>query len=106
MRIAMFLLISLLLACSDSDPCDPVNHTMKGQFMLVKAVGYQPTDVGGPNIDDPFIIEWVPHTYEHPDITGAPHLGRTYIAPGCDAAAAAPSCRRLPCGFTGNKMAV
>ena len=75
MKYLTLLLLLPLLACSDSDPCDPVNHTMKGQFMLVKAVGYQPTDVGGPNIDDPFIIEWVPHTYEHPDITGRLILG-------------------------------
>ena len=64
------LLLFVFVACSESEPIDPINHTMKGEFMLVRAVGLEPMHIGGPNLDDPIIIEYIPHTYEHPAFTG------------------------------------
>lgn len=74
MRIILILLISLI-ACSETDSTDPIDQTMKGEFRLVKAVGLVPMDVGGPDIDDPHIIEYIQHIYEYPEFAGRLVLG-------------------------------
>ena len=70
----LLLLLITLIACSESEP-DPIDQSMKGEFRLVKAVGLEPMDVGGPNLDDPIIIRYTPHTYEYPEYTGSLILG-------------------------------
>ncbi len=74
MRIFSILLITLI-ACSETDSIDLIDQTMKGEFRLVKAVGLVPMDVGGPDIDDPNIIEYIQHIYEYPEFTGRLVLG-------------------------------
>ena len=77
-----FILTPLLLAiwlagCGESDTDDPVDQSMKGEFMLAKAVGLEQTQTRGPNPDDPTITKYIPHTYEYPELTGRFILGET-----------------------------
>lgn len=77
MKLYLLLLI-ILFACSESEPIQRDEPTLKGSYQLVKAVGHQLMDVGGPS--DRTIIRRVPHTYDYSnDPIGWLVLGEDYF---------------------------
>ena len=70
MKIYLLLLIAFI-ACSESKTDYPTGHILQGQFVLTKAVGWEPVDIGGPDIDDPVVYRsMATSTHLYPRGTG------------------------------------